>query len=130
VGASGGIIVLWNSLIFEGVLIETKRFGITINFTSVHNSAKWTLVCIYGPCQGEERDIFVPWLYNLPIPSVENWILIGDFNFIRSQENQNKDGGNINDMFLFNEVIGHLGLLKLPMKGRSYTWSNMQRVPC
>jgi hypothetical protein len=32
-------------------------------------------------------------------------------------------------MFLFNEIIGHLGLLELPLKGRKYTWSNMQNQP-
>jgi hypothetical protein len=65
----------------------------------------------------------------MSIPSVENWILLGDFNFMHSPENRNKDGGNINDMFIFNEIIGHLGLLELPLKGRAYTWLNMQRNP-
>ena len=32
-------------------------------------------------------------------------------------------------MFIFNEIIGHLGLLELPIKGRSFTWSNMQDSP-
>jgi hypothetical protein len=32
-------------------------------------------------------------------------------------------------MFLFNDIIGHLGLLELPLKGRAYTWSNMQEQP-
>jgi hypothetical protein len=31
--------------------------------------------------------------------------------------------------FLFNEVIGHLGLQELPLKGRKFTWSNMQKIP-
>ena len=35
----------------------------------------------------------------------------------------------MNDMMLFNEIIGHLGLLELPLKGRTFTWSNMQQVP-
>lgn len=35
----------------------------------------------------------------------------------------------MNDMLLFNDLIGHLGLLELPLKGRSYTWSNMQQDP-
>jgi hypothetical protein len=64
-----------------------------------------------------DRDKFVSWLYNMSIPSVENWILLGDFNFMHSPDNRNKEGGNINDMFLFNEIIGHLGLLELPLKG-------------
>jgi hypothetical protein len=32
-------------------------------------------------------------------------------------------------MFLFNEIIGHLGLLELPLKERRYTWSNKQNNP-
>jgi hypothetical protein len=129
VGASGGMIVLWNSSVFDGLLIETQPFGIIINFTSVHNKSSWVLACVYGPCQGLERDLFVSWLYNLNIPATDNWMVLGDFNFIRSQDNRNKPGGNINDMFLFNEIIGHLGLLELPLKGRSFTWSNMQKNP-
>jgi hypothetical protein len=35
----------------------------------------------------------------------------------------------VNDVFLFNEIIGHLGLLELPLKGRRFTWSNMQAQP-
>jgi hypothetical protein len=34
VGAAGGIIVLWSSPVFVGVLVEIKRFAIVINFTS------------------------------------------------------------------------------------------------
>jgi hypothetical protein len=121
--------VLWNSAIFSGVLVQTEKYGIIINFTSMHNNEAWTLVCVYGPCQGVQRDNFVNWLYNLQIPTEENWLFVGDFNFMRSQENRNKPGGDINDMFLFNEIIGQLGLLEIPIKGRAYTWSNMQHDP-
>jgi hypothetical protein len=55
--------------------------------------------------------------------------LLGDFNFIRSSENRNRPGGDVNDMFIFNDIIGHLGLIELPIKGRMYTWSNMQQQP-
>lgn len=48
---------------------------------------------------------------------------------MRCFKNKNLPGGNINDIFLFNEVIGHLELIELPMKGRRFTWSNMQSVP-
>jgi exonuclease III len=129
VRASWGIMILWNSSMFQGTVIEIKRFGIVISFTSNHNNAVWTLVCIYGPCQGVERDNFVSWLYNLQIKPSENWLLLGDFNFIRSQDNRNRPGGDVNDMLIFNDIIGHLGLLELPLKGRAYTWSNMQTCP-
>ena len=81
-----------------------------------------------GPVMAPTRDNFVSWLYHLNIPTDENWLLLGDFNFIRSFDNRNIPGGDVND-FLFNEIIGHLGLLELPLKGRSFTWSNMQENP-
>jgi exonuclease III len=129
VGSSGGMLVVWNSAVFTGVLIDLQKFGIIIKFTSTHSNQQWTLVNIYGPCQGEERDNFVQWLYNLNVPDDEDWLFMGDFNFIRSQDNRNRPGGDLNDIFLFNEIISHLGLIELPLKGRSFTWSNMQNEP-
>jgi hypothetical protein len=78
---------------------------------------------------GGERDRFVDWLYNLDIPPLSNHLLLGDFNFIRSAGNRNKPGGNLQDMMIFNDIIRHLGMIELPIKGRSYTWSNMQQIP-
>jgi hypothetical protein len=121
VGASGGILVVWNSSVFKGTSIEVKCFAIVIVFESMHS---WTLVSIYGPCQGELRDEFIQWLFNLIIPDDELWLFMGDFNFIRSQDSRNLPGGDVNDIFLFNELISHLGILELPLKG-SYTWSSM-----
>ena len=129
VGASGGIVVQWNFAMFSGTLVVTKKFAIVIKFTSAHNGESWTLVIVYGPCQGPSRDDFVQWLYNLDINCDDNWLLLGDFNFMRSLENRNLPGGNVSDIFLFNEVIGHLGLVELPIKGRQFTWSNMQTEP-
>ena len=128
-GASGGIIFLWCSSALTGTLVDLQSFGIIINFTSTQNSQTWTLVNVYGPCQGELRDSFVHWLYHIQIPQDDLWLFLGDFNFIRSMDNRNMPGGDINDMFIFNEIIGHLGLVELPLKGRSYTWSNMQETP-
>lgn len=89
----------------------------------------WTLVVVYGPCRQPTRNEFVNWLYNLNIGDEELWLLIGDFNFYRSSENRNRPGGNFNDSLIFNNIISHLGLIELPIKGRSYTWSNMQDSP-
>jgi len=54
---------------------------------------------------------------------------LGDFNFYRSLENKNRSGGNLNDTMIFNDAIRYLGLIELPLKGRTYTWSNMQVDP-
>jgi hypothetical protein len=54
---------------------------------------------------------------------------VGDFNLIRSPQDRNRDGGNVNEMLLFNEEISNLGLVDIPLKGRKYTLSNMQDSP-
>jgi hypothetical protein len=71
----------------------------------------------------------VQWLFNLNIPPDEDWLLVGDYNFIRSLENKNKPGGNVNDMLLFNDFIRRQNLTELPIKDRKFTWSNMQEDP-
>jgi hypothetical protein len=86
-------------------------------------------VSIYGPCVDPARSIFISWFRSLDIPEGENYIILGDFNFYRSLENRNRSGGNFQDTLIFNEAIDHLGLVELPLKGRGFTWSNMQADP-
>ena len=89
VGASGGILVIWDSTVFSGTLVDIQCFGVIVPFKFVHNSEAWTMVAVYGPCQGPLRDDFISWLYNLSIPDDQNWLFLGDFNFIRSLDNKN-----------------------------------------
>jgi hypothetical protein len=108
---------------------HSEPFAISAHFTSKQSTQKWTLVNVYGPCNGDLRDVFVQWLYNLNIPIDEDWLILGDFNFIRSPANRNKPGGDVDDMLIFNDVIRTQNLTELPIKGRKYTWSNMQEDP-
>ena len=59
----------------------------------------------------------------------EHWLFVGDFNFYRSLQDRNRPGGNLNDTLIFNDIIGHLGLVEITLKGRAFTWSNMQQSP-
>lgn len=128
-GASGGIIMIWNSSIFSGRVFLSEPFALGVEFTSTQSAHQWKLVNIYGPCQGEQRVTFTNWLFNMDIPPSEDWLLLGDFNYIRSPDNRNKPGGNVHDMFTFNDFIREQNLTELPIKGRAYTWSNMQQNP-
>ncbi len=76
---------------------------------------------MYGPFAGVERENFVIWLHSLQIADDDIWLLLGDFNFYRSVLNRNRPGADMNDIFLFNDVISDLGLVELPIKGRAYT---------
>lgn len=54
-GASGGILLVWNSSIFTGEIVDKERFGITARFTSTQNNATWNLTAVYGPCSEPAR---------------------------------------------------------------------------
>jgi hypothetical protein len=56
-------------------------------------------------------------------------MIMGDFNLIRSQANRNRPSGNVNNMMLFNSPIQLHDLEEIPLKGRAFTWSNMQDTP-
>ena len=79
-GASGGILIVWNSSIFRGTLIEVQQHVVVVKFISKQNNEQWTLISVYGPCQGETRFTFVSWLYNLQIPVGENWLVVHRIN--------------------------------------------------
>lgn len=55
------------------------------------------------------------------MPDTMDWLILGDFNFIRSPDDQNRPGGNIADMLAFNDTINNLGWVELPLKGRKFT---------
>ena len=63
------------------------------------------------------------------MPDGYPWILVGYFNLTRSLDNRNRPGGDINEMFMFNEAISALGLVELPLTGRKYTRTNKQNPP-
>lgn len=129
IGASGRLLLAWNSSIFGGVVMDKQSFGITVKFTLAHNVEVWFLTNVYGPCDDPARTAFINWFKGHKIHDTCNWIFLGDSNFYRSLNNRNRPGGNLADTLVFNDAIGHLGLIELPLKGRAYTWSNMQLDP-
>jgi hypothetical protein len=44
------------------------------------------------------------------MPDDMKWLIVGDFNLIRRPENRNKEGGNLQEMMAFNEVISFLSV--------------------
>ena len=71
-GASGGLIVLWDSSVFTGCVFCSESFALGIQLTSVHTGKSWKIVNIYGPCAGQGRSDFTSWLFDLDIPDDED----------------------------------------------------------
>jgi len=71
-GASGGILVVWNSAVFSGQIIEKQHFGITLSFSSMHNGDTWNLTTVYGPCTEPARTQFINWFRGHIINDADN----------------------------------------------------------
>jgi hypothetical protein len=125
-GASGGLLTAWNGNLFSGTIIDSNRFALTVKLTSLQSGQEWFLTNIYGPCSAIGKAEFTSWLYNYDASGYDLWMVVDDFNLIRSPENRNWPGGDTNEMLLFNDIIHHLDLIEVPLKDRAFTWSNMQ----
>lgn len=114
---------------FTGKVISQNYFHITIEFISNLDNSSWFLTNVYGPNSAEDKLEFTTWLQNLNINQSKLWMILGDFNYIRGPDNRNKPGGDTNSMMTFNNIIINLDLVEIPLKGRSFTWSNQQESP-
>lgn len=129
VGSSVGLITIWNGSLFTGRLISKSYYQITIELTSNHDNSKWYLTNVYWPNSDESKTEFSNWFTNLDSSDMELWLGMGDFNYIRGPDNRNRTGGDHDDIMIFNTMIMAYDLVKIPFKGRVYTWSNMQEIP-
>jgi hypothetical protein len=76
---------------------------------------------IYGLAASTDKVGFITWLYNFDCSLIDGWLLLGNFNLIRSPENRNRPGGNFNEMWLFNDLIQHIDLVEISFQGRDFT---------
>lgn len=126
IGASGGILVAWMGFAFQGQLVFSNTYAISVEFTSLLNNDSWILTTVYAPCTPVGKKEFLEWFREIQMPPEIDWIIVGDFNLIRKPEDRNRDGADPNEMFLFNEAINKLDLIELPLHGRQFTWTNKQ----
>ena len=128
-GSSGGLITIWNGSTMKGKVISQNYFQITMEFTSNLDNTCWYLTNVYGPNCSEGKVEFTDWLMNLNMQQSKLWMILGDFNFIRSPDNRNKPGGDPASIMTFNNIIVNLDLVEVFLKGRSFTWSNKHDQP-
>jgi hemerythrin-like domain-containing protein len=113
----------------QGEMIFSNEFAVLVEFTSLINNECWIVTNVYGPCTTEGKKNFTEWLKQIQMPDDIEWLVLGDFNLMRKPQDRNKEGGDLTEMFMFNDAISTLGLNEIVLQGRKYTWSNMQPSP-
>lgn len=64
------------------------------------------------------------------IESMLSWILGGNFNVVRFQEERRGKDGNGRDREAFNSLINELAIIDLSLRKRSFTWTKIKDNPC
>ncbi|RVX16267.1 putative mitochondrial protein [Vitis vinifera] len=101
-GASGGIVILWDSVKFNCSENVLGSFSVTVKLNSDEEGSFW-------------------------LSSV--WCVGGDFNVIRRISEKMVDSRLTVNMRRFDEFIRESGLLDPPLRNAAFTWSNMQVDP-
>lgn len=79
------------------------------------------LTIVYAPCTYRGKRDFLNWFKAIQLPEEVDWLVIRDINLMRRPEDRNKEGADVQVMFLFNEAISALGLVEIPLLGRQFT---------
>jgi hypothetical protein len=123
-GRSGGILCMWNNLVFKRNRIISARWFVAIEGVWIPNNMALLVISVYAPQALCDKRSLWHTLLNL----ISRWhgevVLMGDFNEVR---NVNERYGSIfcaNSTDAFNSFIRDAELFDIPLGGYSFTWSN------
>ncbi|KAK1291915.1 hypothetical protein QJS10_CPB17g00785 [Acorus calamus] len=129
VGASGGILLCWNSSRWAITDQHIDLHSLSVLLLDTSTDKHWTISNVYGPHATGERKIMWEELSTVRATWNTPWCILGDFNITRFSEERNADTGVTQDMERFSDWINLEGLLELPLANLAFTWSNMREAP-
>ncbi|CAM8943986.1 unnamed protein product [Rhodiola kirilowii] len=126
VGLRGGLLTIWDPD-FMHLLGEARGEGFILVQGSIKINDREVLMNflnVYAPIS--EKDKLKLWEDIVTIKEARpgEWVVGGDFNSVLEEEERSRSLFNEKDASLFQDFIQAMGVLDLPLKGRSFTWSN------
>lgn len=130
-GHSGGILLGTRKETFEVARFSAGQFFISADLIQRNNRTHWELIVVYGPADHSRSVSFLTELHDKISGAMHPVVVGGDFNLMRSPEDNSKNQHLINLHFLdtFNNWIADLELLEVDRVGASFTWTNKQLDP-
>ncbi len=129
VGASGGIFTGWNYRYFTCVEVLVWDYSLTLRLKHHNIGFLFLLTNLYGPPSWQGKEEFCRELVALKGECIGPWVVCGDFNFTRNQNERRGRCWSRKLMLMFSNLINELELVDLPLGNQQYTWSNMQSNP-
>ena len=123
-GASGGILVMWDSRVVENLEEAVGHYSVSCRFKNVGDNFEWAFTSVYGPNVDRERRLLWEELSGLHSWWNVPWCVLGDFNVVCFPTERLGTINFTQAMHDFLDFISVHGLLDIPMAGGRYTWSN------
>ena len=122
-GTVGGVLLLWDKRVLEGLEVEVGSFSISCCFRNCEEGFVWVFSGLYGPLKGRDRRelweelVAVKGLWNEP------WCIVEDFNVVRFPGETSNGRQMSTTMREFSSFIDEFKLVDPPLGGGAYTWS-------
>uniref|UniRef100_A0A2N9HC19 Reverse transcriptase zinc-binding domain-containing protein n=1 Tax=Fagus sylvatica TaxID=28930 RepID=A0A2N9HC19_FAGSY len=124
IGASGGIILMWDRRVVDRVDEAIGCFSISCRFREVASGFEWVFSGVYGPNRAVERRLMWDELAGIDTMWAVPWCVGGDFNLVRYPTERVGSSDLSSSMRDFLDFIFSMGLFDLPLEGGNFTWSN------
>uniref|UniRef100_A0A2N9HAP6 Reverse transcriptase zinc-binding domain-containing protein n=1 Tax=Fagus sylvatica TaxID=28930 RepID=A0A2N9HAP6_FAGSY len=121
IGASGGIILMWDRRVVERVDEAIGCFSISCRFREVASGLDWVFSGVYGPNKVVERRMMWDELAGIATVWAVPWCVGGDFNLVRYPSERAGASDLSSSMRDFSDFIFSMGLIDLPLEGGNFT---------
>jgi len=124
-GASGGLLTLWDSLEVEVWSSNSFVHVLSIHGRFISSNEEFHLFNVYAPCNGNDRqELWESLSSRLQVLRGKKVCVCGDFNAVRCREERQSVSASrgVVDFGPFNNFIDENGLCDLPLCGRNFTW--------
>lgn len=88
-GTRGGILLLWNSAVFDVQEVRVGRFSISAQVTVILTGATFLLTGVYGPTRHHLKSAFLRHIRRIRPGPEDGWLILGDFNMIYHARDKN-----------------------------------------
>ncbi|WMV51255.1 hypothetical protein MTR67_044640 [Solanum verrucosum] len=121
-GTRGGIMMLWDSRIWKGEVLETGTYTLTCKFESQLQDFSCHITGVYAPNCYVERRLVWEEIGSIGGLIEGPWAICGDFNVARYASEKKNCTRRTLGMREFSDLIEDLNLIDLQLENAKFTW--------
>ncbi len=106
-----------------------RNFSRTVQLKHTSSGSIFFVMNVYGPPTWDSKDEFCNELAALKGVCNGLWVICGDFNVTKNQQEIRGRPWSSRLMGLFFDLLNELEMIDLPLGNQKFTWSNMQSNP-